>query len=68
MTILYTRLIELGLIIIIGGIVLLINKIKDEVKFKKSQKEWIKNSFEWKGSRYHKKYFRIENGNITHDL
>ena len=68
MAIIYARLIELGILIIAGGSIIAIQRIKDNIKFKKSEKEWLENSFEWQGSRYHKKYFRVENGKITHNL
>lgn len=68
MAVLYARLIELGLIIFIGSVILLIDKIKSDIKFKKSEKKWIENSFEYNGMRFHKQYFEVVNGKITHSL
>jgi len=68
MAIIYTRLIEIGIIILIGGAILIITRIKDRILFKKWGNKWLKNSFEFEGSRYHKKYFFIKDGKINHNL
>ena len=68
MEIIYARLIEFGIVLIVGALIYVISKTKSNAEFKKSEKEWIENSFEYNGARYSKKYFYIVNGKINHTL
>ena len=55
----YARLIELGILIIIGGIIILITRIKDYISFKKWEKDWLENSFEFEGRIFQNIFFDI---------
>lgn len=54
---------------IVGGIIIgiiwgLVEKMIFEIKFRKREKEWLKNSFEWNGGRISKDFYKISNGKL----
>jgi len=68
MDLIYTRLIELGIILLVGGLYYIIKEISNNIKFKKQEKEWIENSFEWNGGRVNKKFAKIVDGQIQWNM
>lgn len=67
MAIIYARLIELVAVLLIGLSIYGISEIKQRMKFKKHEKEWLENSFEWNGGRYSKKFFDVINGEVVYN-
>ncbi len=64
MALLITRLIELGIVLIIIAVVVVIQRIKDHIEFKKWMNYYKENGFYYKGAWYNSHFYRLENGEI----
>lgn len=65
MELLITRLIELAAILVVGGSIVLVKNVHEEIKYRQREKEWHNQSFEFNGARCNKDTFEIVNGKLA---